>query len=75
MKETKNVIALPVQKANMTVSETLDYASHIEWKELMVMGIDADNQRYTIHSGLKRKEALWFLEQERMRVLGFEADY
>ena len=54
----------------MTPDDVLGHASRVKWKELLVIGgTTGDGEIVSLNAGMTRRDALWLLEREKLRVL------
>ena len=53
----------------VTVTGALDLASKIDYKEILILGYDKDDDLYVISSKMDSKDALWMLRNAEMEIL------
>lgn len=53
-----------------TVEQAIASAGNVVLKEVIVVGVDSDNELFIRSSGMTRRDALWLAEQLKIHILG-----
>lgn len=62
-------VAFLPASVTMTPEQALDSAKHLELKDVLVIGYDADGDLLIRSSRMIRRDALWMLEAAKIQVM------
>jgi len=64
-----NVLKFQGKEPATTVEQALDMASKANYKEILILGYDKDDDLYVVSSQMDTKDALWILRNAENEIL------